>query len=53
MGWVANATSLPLYPQVRHGTNCLGGWVGLRAGLEGYVKSRATWFRSPDRPARS
>jgi hypothetical protein len=53
MGWMVNATPLPLYPRVRPGTNCIGGLVGPRAGLEGYVKSRATWFRSPDRTARS
>jgi len=34
MGCVVNATSLPLYPRERPGTNCIGGWVGLRGGLE-------------------
>jgi len=29
----------PLYPQERPGTLCVGGWVGPRAGLEGYKKS--------------
>jgi len=23
-----------LYPRERHGTHCIGGWVGLRAGLD-------------------
>ena len=27
-GWVVNATSLPLYPRKRHGTHCIGRWVG-------------------------
>jgi hypothetical protein len=35
MGWVVNATPRPLYPRKRPGTNCIGGWVGLRAGLDG------------------
>jgi len=32
--------------------HCTGGWVGLRAGLDRYGKSRPTGIRSPDRPAR-
>jgi len=28
MGWVVNATSRTLYPQDRHGSHCIGGWVG-------------------------
>jgi hypothetical protein len=40
MGWVVNATPRPLYPLERHGTHCIGGWVGLRAGLDGCGKSR-------------
>ena len=39
-GWVVNATSLPLYPHKRHGTHCIGRWVGPRAGLDGCGKSR-------------
>jgi hypothetical protein len=39
MGWVFNATPRPLYPLERPGTHCIGGWVGLRAGLEGCEKS--------------
>jgi hypothetical protein len=30
----------PLYPQVRPGTHCTGGWVGPRAGLDVCEKSR-------------
>jgi hypothetical protein len=29
-----------LYPQERPGTHCTGGWVGPRAGLDRYGKSR-------------
>ena len=29
MGWVVNDTLLPLYPQERPGTHCVGGWVSL------------------------
>jgi len=38
--WVVNATPRPLYPRERPGTHCTGGWVCLRAGLDGYGKSR-------------
>ena len=37
--WVVNATLRPLYPRKRQGTNCIGGWVGPRAGLDGCGKS--------------
>jgi hypothetical protein len=40
MGWVVNATPRPLYPRERLSTNCIGGWVGPRAGLDGCGKSR-------------
>ena len=40
MGWVVNATPRPLYPREGPGTQCIGGWVGPRAGLEGCGKSR-------------
>ena len=40
MGWVVNATPRPLYPRERPGTQCTGGWVGLRADLDGCGKSR-------------
>ena len=39
-GWVVNATPRPLYPRERPGTHCIGGWVGPRADLDGYGKSR-------------
>ena len=53
MGWVANATSRPLYPRESPGNHCIGGWVGPRACLEGCGKSHPTRIQSPDRPARS
>jgi hypothetical protein len=34
MGWVVNATPLPLYPQETPGTQCTG-WMGLRARWTG------------------
>ena len=40
MGWVLNATPRSLYPREGPVTNCTGGWVGPRAGLDGYGKSR-------------
>ena len=40
MGWVDNATPRPLYPRVRPGRHCIGGWVGPRVGLNGCGKSR-------------
>jgi len=30
----------PLYPRERPGTHYVGGWVGLRSGLDRYEKSR-------------
>ena len=39
-GWVVNATPRPLYPRESPGTHYMGGWVGPRAGLDGYEKSR-------------
>ena len=49
-GWVVNATPRPLYPPERHGTHCTGGWVGPRAGLDWWGKSRPIRIRSPDCP---
>jgi hypothetical protein len=44
--------ALPL--EMKRGTNCRGGWVGLRAGLDGCRISRPpTGIKSPDHPARS
>ena len=39
-GWVVNVTPRPLYTRESHGTHCIGGWVGPRAGLDGCGKSR-------------
>jgi hypothetical protein len=39
-GWVVNATPRPLYPRQTLDTYCIGGWVGARAGLDGWRKSR-------------
>jgi hypothetical protein len=35
LGWVVNATPWPFYLRERPDTHCIGGWVGLRAGLNG------------------
>jgi hypothetical protein len=32
---VVNVTLRPLCPRERKGTDCIGGWVGPRAGLDG------------------
>jgi hypothetical protein len=40
MGWVENTTPRPLYTRRKTGTYCTGGWVGPRAGLDRYGKSR-------------
>jgi hypothetical protein len=42
-GWVVNVTPRPLYPRERPGNHCRGGWVGLRAGLDGCGKYRPHW----------
>ena len=42
MGWVVDFTPRPLYPREGRGTNCIGGWVGPTAGLDGCGKSRPT-----------
>jgi hypothetical protein len=42
-----------LPPGKRHGTHCIGGWVGPRAGLDGCGKSRPHRESIPDIPARS
>ena len=39
-GWVVIATPRPLYPRKRPGTRCIGGWVGLTAGLDGCGTTR-------------
>ena len=53
MGWMVNATSRPLYPRERPDTHCIGGWVGLRAGLDGCGKSRPQRNSILDSPAGS
>jgi len=40
MGWVINATPRPVYHRERPGNHYTGGWVGLRAGLDGRGESR-------------
>jgi hypothetical protein len=39
-GWVVSTTPRPLYSRKKPGTHCTGGWVGSRAGLDVYEKSR-------------
>jgi hypothetical protein len=39
-GWVVNATPRPLYPRERPGTHCVRGWLGPKAGLDGFGKTR-------------
>jgi len=53
-GWVVNDTPRPFYPRERHGTHCIGGWVGPRAGLDSAENlAPPPGFEPPDRPARS
>jgi hypothetical protein len=42
-----------LPPGKRPRTHCIGGWVGPKAGLDGYGKSRPHRDSIPYRPARS
>jgi hypothetical protein len=39
-GWAVSATPRPLYPWNRPGTDCTGGWVVPRGGLDVCEKSR-------------
>jgi hypothetical protein len=39
-GWVVSITPQPLHPRERPGTHCSGGWLGPRAGLDRWEKSR-------------
>jgi hypothetical protein len=43
MGWVVKATTRPLCPLEKPGTQCIGAWVGLTAGLDLCGKSRPHW----------
>jgi hypothetical protein len=45
---VVGATPRPLYPRERPGTHCTGGWVGPRAGLDVYEKSRPHYHANSD-----
>jgi hypothetical protein len=40
MGWVVNTTPRPLYHRKEPGIRGIGGWEGLRAGLDGCSKFR-------------
>jgi hypothetical protein len=51
--WVVSATLRPLYPQGKHGTLCIGVWVGPRSGLVGCGKPRPHRDSIPGCPARS
>jgi len=51
MEWVVNATPRPLYPWEKPVTHCIGGWVGLRAGLAGAENLSPAGIGFPDRPA--
>ena len=53
MGWVVNAKLRPLYLLDRLGTHFIGGWVGLRTGLDKCGNSLTTGLRSQDCPVRS
>jgi hypothetical protein len=53
MGWVVNATPLPLYPSQRRGTHCLGGWVEPGPVWTGTENIAFAGIRSSDLPAHS
>jgi len=52
-GWSTSRPSRSLPMGKRPGTNCTGGWVGPRAGLDRCGKSRLHRDSIPNRPARS
>ena len=54
-GWVVNATPRRLYPREWPGTSCKRGWLGPRAGLGRYGKSRSRRdsIRRPSSPSES
>jgi hypothetical protein len=53
--WMGGQRHAPaaLPPRKKPGTHCIGGWVGLNAGLEGCGKFAPTGIRFPDRSTRS
>ena len=54
MGMVGQRHPPAALPPKRPGTHCIGGWLGLRAGLDRCGKSSPpTGMRSPNPPARS
>ena len=54
MGWVVSATPRPLYPREGPSTPCIESWVGPRAVLDGFGKSRPPpGFDPRDRTSRS
>jgi hypothetical protein len=53
VGWVFNVTLRPLYPRERPGTHCIGGWVGLRAGLDGKSRPHQDSIPGPSSPVAS
>ena len=46
---MVNARPRPRYHLKRHGTHCIGDWVGPRAGMDGCGKSKmvAEWASEP------
>jgi len=53
MEWVVNALALPLYPRELTGTQCIRGWMGSRASLDGCGKFARIGNRSQDCSGRS
>jgi hypothetical protein len=51
--WVVNVTPRPFYSRETPGTHSIGGWVCLRAGLDGCGKSRLHRDSIPDLPVHS
>jgi len=45
---LVNATPRPFYPRERPSTNCIGGWVGPRAGLDEWEDLAPTKIRYLD-----
>jgi hypothetical protein len=50
---MVSTTPQPLYLRERPGTHCNVGWLGPRADLDVYEKSRPHLDSIPNRPARS